>query len=168
MMHITLIAAVARNRVIGKNNDLIWHMPEDLKFFKKTTLGHSVVMGRKTFESFGRPLPGRTNIVLSRSKKPVHPDVVMFSKLEDAIVYCKENGEDECFIAGGAEIYQQALPLADRMIITEIHAEFEGDTFFPDFNPQEWKEISRDKRKKDTKNPYDYSFVIYEKSVQSR
>lgn len=163
-MRITLIAAVAQNGVIGKDNDLIWHIPGDLKFFKKTTFGYPVIMGRKTFQSFGKPLPGRTNIVLSRSKKPVHEDVTVFSKLEDALDYCRKAGAQECFIAGGQQIYELALPLADRLIITEIHETFAGDTWFPYYDPAEWTEVSRILNKADQRNPYDYSFVIKERN----
>ncbi len=162
-MKIILIAAVAKNRVIGRNNDLIWHMPDDLKFFKKTTLGHPVIMARKTFESFGRPLPGRTNIILSRGNQPPHPDVLLFQDLEKALAHCRNAGHSECYIAGGQQIYELAMPIADRLIITEIHETFEGDTFFPEFDEMTWKEISRTDHKADEKNPYAYSFVIWER-----
>lgn len=163
-MRISLIAAVAQNYAIGKDMDLLWHLPNDLKFFKNTTLHHHVVMGRKTFESFGKPLPRRTNIIISSRDELPYEGIKHVKSLDEAIGLCREEGATECFIAGGQKVYKDALPIADRLIITEVHEHFEADTFFPEFDKSQWKEVSREDHKADDKNPYDYSFVFYERA----
>lgn len=161
---ISFIVAMDKNRVIGRNNKLPWHLPADLAYVKKTTMGHPLLMGRKTYESIGRPLPGRTNIVFTRNPHYEAEGCVVVHSVEEAI---RKFGDGELFIFGGAVIYRLFLPVADRMYVTEIEHEFEGDTFFPEIDPAEWREISRVKGVRDEKNPYDYYFVVYERKPKS-
>lgn len=139
MAKIILIAAMAKNRVIGLHNQLIWHIPSDLKHFKKLTAGHLVIMGRKTFQSIGRPLPNRINVVITRNIDFKPREVEIFHSLADAIRAYSHL--DSIYIAGGAELYRQALPLAHQMELTIIDREYDGDTTFPDFNPDEWQVV---------------------------
>ncbi|GAA4845248.1 dihydrofolate reductase [Algivirga pacifica] len=163
-MKISIIVAYADQRVIGKDNDLIWHLPADLANFKKRTEGHYIIMGRKTHDSIGRQLPNRTNIVVTRNTAYEPADnCIKVGSLEEALTMGKENGQDEVFIIGGAELYTQSLDKADRLYITEIDAEFEGDTFFPAFDLKKWDEVSRFDFNKNNKNPYNYSFITYHK-----
>ncbi|HCQ30512.1 MAG TPA: diacylglycerol kinase [Flavobacteriales bacterium] len=167
-MKISLIAAVAENNVIGKDNDLIWHLPNDLKYFKKITLGHHIVLGRKNYLSIPekyRPLPNRKNIVLTRNPEFKAEGCIVLNSLESAIEYAKNQGEEELFIIGGGEIYKQALDknLINRLYITHVHESFEGDTFFPHINYDEWKLVSKECNLKDEKHPHDFTFCIYEK-----
>ena len=162
-MIISIIAAVAENNVIGKDNDLIWHMPADLKFFKETTSGHHIIMGRKTFESFGKPLPNRTHIIITRNKKYSFPGVYVVHSLENAIKKVKEEVNDEAFILGGAEIYQQSIGIADRLYITEIKSEFKGDAFFPEIDKNKWMEVSRIEHQPDERNKHPFAFVKYDR-----
>jgi dihydrofolate reductase len=159
---ITLIAAMAQNRVLGKNNQLIWHIPNDLKHFKELTQGHTVIMGRKTYESMGRPLPKRTNIVISRQANYGAPGCTVVSNLEKALALATADAQP--FIIGGAEIYKLALPHADKMELTLIEAEFEGDTFFPEFSDDQWQLVADEKQTADAKNPYPYRFLTYLKA----
>lgn len=159
---ISFIVAMDKNRVIGKNNQLPWHLPEDLKFFKRTTMGHPIIMGRKTHESIGKPLPGRTNIVITRNQDYRSEGCLIFHTLNELLDYEKKQKE-ELFLIGGAELFQAAFPYANRLYITKIDHEFNGDTFFPEFNETNWIMISQEKGMKDEKNPYDYSFVTYER-----
>ncbi|MDR3350505.1 MAG: dihydrofolate reductase [Prevotellaceae bacterium] len=157
---LSIIAAVAQNRAIGRENQLLWHISEDLRYFKQLTSGHTVIMGRKTFESIGKPLPNRANIVISRTLPPdsrisVAPD------LNAAIAQCRE--QPEVFIIGGGSIYREALPLAQRLYLTEVHAVCEGDTFFPEIDPTRWKEISRQDFPHGAAFPQPFSFVKYER-----
>ncbi len=158
---ISIIVATAENGVIGKDNQLLWRLSADLKQFRLLTTGHSVIMGRKTFESIGKPLPNRTNIVISRQHDFVFPEGVIQSKnLENAIEIAKNHaGNDEIFIIGGGNVYQQALAITDKIYLTEVKANIEGDAFFPKLNATEWKETSRISHKKDEKNEYDFDFV---------
>lgn len=161
---LSLVAAVAHERVIGKDNRLPWRLPEDLKRFKQLTLGHAVIMGRKTFESIiqttGRPLPGRENIVVTRSLVLKAPGCRVAASIEAAIVAAREAaGEAEAFVIGGAELYRLALPLASRMHLTEIDAEFDGDAWFPAFDPAEWRETARESRV--SSDDLLYHFVTY-------
>lgn len=143
-MKISIIVAKGENNVIGKDNDLPWHLPSDLKHFKEATKGHHVVMGRKTFESLPKPLPGRTHYVISRNTAyQVPAGHAVFPSLKDAFLAAKEKGLDQLFILGGAEIYKEALPHAHELIITEVHAHPEGDTFFPEIPLDKWEEIAR-------------------------
>lgn len=161
-MKISLIVAKARNNVIGKDNRLVWKLSGDLQHFKRTTLGHHVIMGRKTFESMGKPLPGRTSIVITRNKdyQVPSPHYVVHS-LDDALKIAEKKGLEQAFILGGAEIFKQALPLTDEMIITEVDAAPDGDTFFPPVDYSLWEKVSEERRSKNEKNEYNYTFVIY-------
>ncbi len=167
-MKIVLIAAFAQNRVVGIENRLPWHLPEDLKYFKRTTSGKAIIMGRKTYDSIGRPLPNRTNIVITRNPDFTAPGIKVVDSLEAAIAMAKEvnliNGVEEVMIIGGASIYESALPIADRLYLTHVHAKVEGDAYFPEVNFQKWTEVNREDYKASDKNPYDYSFVVYEKN----
>ncbi|PNE08454.1 MULTISPECIES: dihydrofolate reductase [Priestia] len=160
---ISFIFAMDKNRLIGKGNSLPWHLPADLKFFKQVTTGHPVVMGRKTHESIGKPLPGRENIILTRNISYDAKGCTVLNSIS-AIEEMGKKEKKEIFIIGGAEIYKLAFPIADRLYITTIDEEFEGDTYFPEFNESEWRLVSREKGLKDEKNPYDYYFTIYERN----
>ena len=139
---LSLIVAASRNGVIGAGNKLPWHLPADLKRFKQLTMGHPILMGRKTFESIGKPLPGRTNIVITRQEGFQACGATVAHSLEEALQICE--GQEEVFVIGGAEIYKQALPLADRIYLTRVDADFEGDTFLPALDPARWKETARE------------------------
>lgn len=157
---LSIIAAMAKNRVIGIDNTLPWRLPEDLMHFKALTLGHHILMGRKTFDSLGRPLPGRTSVVISRSKDLRLPGCIVANSIEDAIAAC--NQDNEIFIIGGAELYLQALDFADRIYLTEIQAEVKGDAWFPEFNHGLWQENER--RPGKSENGLEYDFVVYDKT----
>jgi dihydrofolate reductase len=162
---ISFIVAMDENRVIGKDNQLPWHLPEDLKFFKRTTMGHPIAMGRKTHESIGRALPGRENIVITRQLDYKSHDVTIFYLMEEFVEYCR-NQDDEIFVIGGAEIFKETFEYADRLYITHIEEEFEGDTYFPEFKEREWELVSSEKGIKDEKNPYKYEFRIYDRKTK--
>ncbi|MDX8553708.1 dihydrofolate reductase [Tenacibaculum sp. 1B UA] len=159
---ITLIAAIAKNNALGKDNDLIWNLPADLKRFKKVTTGHAILMGRNTFESIGKPLPNRTSIIITRNNNYFVNGCLIANSIEQAIELTEEK---DAFIIGGAQIYKEALEqnLVDRLDITVLHHEFEADAFFPEIDKTIWKEVAREDFKADEKNKYDYSFVSYEK-----
>lgn len=163
-IHISLIVAMARNRVIGINNKLPWYLPNDLKYFKQVTMGKPILMGRKTFESIGKPLPGRLNIVMTRDPSWQADGVKVTHSIDEAIALaqaqCEIQGGDELMVIGGDEIYRQSLPRADRLYLTQVHAEVEGDAFFPEINWDEWEEIAREDFSAEGPNPYDYSFVV--------
>lgn len=161
---ISFVVAMDENRVIGKDNQLPWHLPEDLKFFKRVTMGHPIAMGRKTHESIGRVLPGRENIVITRQPDYRSEDCTIFYSVEDFVKYSREQN-DEIFVIGGAEIFKETFPHVDRLHITLIHEDFAGDTFFPEFNLGEWELVSNEKGIKDEKNPYDYDFRLYVRKV---
>jgi len=162
-MRISAIAAVATNGVIGRNNGLPWHLSTDLKQFKKLTMGHHMVMGRKTYESLGGPLPGRPIIVITRRDLEVAPGVSVVHSFDDAIRLVGD--DDEVFIAGGGEIFAQYLHRFDRMYITRVHAEVEGDAFFPEFDDvNEWRLIDREDFEADAKNDYPFSFLTYDRA----
>ena len=160
-MTVSLIVAASQNGVIGKNNRLPWKLPADLKRFKQLTMGHPVIMGRKTFESIGKPLPGRTNIVVTHQAGFQACGALAAHSLEEALRLC-ENTE-EVSVIGGASIYEQALPLADRIYLTLIHQDFEGDTTFR-WDKYQWKELSRQDFQPDANNPYPYSFLTLERT----
>ncbi|HEY3404204.1 MAG TPA: dihydrofolate reductase [Ohtaekwangia sp.] len=165
-MKISLIAAVAQNRVIGKDNDLPWHLPDDMKYFMQTTKGHHCIMGRKNYESIPekfRPLPNRTNIVVTRQPKFHAPGCIIVNAIEEGVSLAKANGESELFIIGGAEIYNSSMAIADLLYITEIKSPIDGDTYFPEFHAPEWKEISRQHHAADERHAYAFDFVVYEK-----
>jgi dihydrofolate reductase len=158
---ITIIAALARNRVIGKDDRMPWHISEDLKRFKALTLGHPVVMGRKTFQSIGKPLPGRDNIVVTRSHALAAPGCRVVHTLAEALAAAQ--GAAEVFVIGGAEIYALALPLADRLLLTEVDAAVDGDAYFPDFDRGAWREISREPGSAPGPDGLRYDFVTCER-----
>lgn len=163
MTKISLIAAMANNRVIGKDNDMPWHLPADLQHFKKMTLAKPVIMGRRTFESIGRPLPGRQNIVITRNSSWSQEGVDVVSSPEQALKLVSD--AEEVMIIGGGNIYQQFLSQADRLYLTFIDLNVEGDTCFPDWSEVGvWQQISQQKHLADEKNPYGYEFVILEKN----
>ena len=166
-MKLALIWAMSRNRVIGRNNALPWHLSEDLKYFKRVTMGKPVIMGRKTYESIGRPLPGRTNIVISRQPGLQIEGAKVVDSLDAAICHaeniCLINGVDEAVVMGGAEIYALALPKADRLYMTQVHAEVHGDAYFPEIDLDTWQEMAREDFSASGPNPYDYSFVVLER-----
>lgn len=154
---------MAENRVIGKDNQLIWHMPTDLKHFKSLTQGHHVIMGRKTYESMGKPLPNRTNIIITRDTQYTAEGCVVVHDIKDAIK--KAEGDAQPFITGGSEIYKLALPYAKTIELSIIHGSFEGDTFFPEFDEKIWKLESKEAHLADDRNPYDYDFLRYVKQA---
>lgn len=156
---ITLIAAIANNNALGKDNDLIWHLPADLKRFKATTSGHHIIMGRNTYESIGRPLPNRTSVVISRNPDYKAEGCIVVNSLDEALEVAKN--DDSPYIIGGAQIYKLAMHYAHRLDITEVHHSFDADVYFPEINPSIWEETSREKFLADDKNEYDYSFVSY-------
>ncbi|WP_438989564.1 dihydrofolate reductase [Polaribacter sp.] len=160
---ITVIAAIAKNNALGKNNDLIWHLPADLKRFKKVTSGHYILMGRNTFESIGKPLPNRTTIIITRNKNYFKEGCLIASSLEKAIELAKD--EEQIFIIGGAQIYKETIAkdLADQLDITLVHKEFDADVYFPEIDLQKWKIVAREDFKADEKNEYEYSFLSYQK-----
>jgi len=165
-MIISLIAALSKNRVIGKNNDLPWKLPDDMKFFMEKTKGHHTIMGRKNYDSIPlkfKPLPQRTNIVVTRQKNFKAPGCIVVDSLENGLAIAKGNEEPETFIIGGAEIYKLGLPHANRLYLTEIDAEIDGDTFFPAVDRNQWKEASRLHHAKDGRHAFAFDFVIYEK-----
>ena len=158
---ITLIVAAAENNAIGKNNKMLWHLPNDFKYFKQNTIGHSIIMGRKTFESIGKPLPERRNIVLTRDMNYRNDEVDVANSVQEVLNYCRD--EREIFILGGADIYKQTLPLADRILLTRVHSALDADTYFPELSENEWKLLSQDSHQKDEKHAFDYTFEIWEK-----
>ena len=162
-MTISLVVAASENNAIGKNNQLIWHLPNDLKFFKNTTWGFPVIMGRKSFESVNKPLPGRTNIVITTKPDWKAETVIVVNNLKDAIQKAAETNSKQIFIIGGGEIYKQSMDIADSIYITRVHADLEGDTFFPLIDESKWKLTSNQDFEADEKHAYSYSFQIWEK-----
>ena len=160
-MKLSLIAAIGKNRELGFGNKLPWHLPDDLKRFKEITRGHTVIMGRKTYESMGRLLPERKNIIITRDKSYKASGAVMFSSLEEALKECEN--EDEAFVIGGGEIFKIALPFAERMYLTHANAERPADSFFPEFKKGDWKIVSEEFHPKDEKHEYNFVFTVYEK-----
>lgn len=159
-MKLSIIAAMARNRTIGINNTLPWRIPEDLKRFKALTMGHRIIMGRKTFDSIGKPLPGRTTVIVTRNRGlPVPAGCLVTHSLEEAIAACA--GNLEVFVAGGAELYAQALSLADTLYLTELQQEVDGDAHFPEFGRSVWQEIARERRSQTEPQALEYHFVTY-------
>ncbi|HSO20145.1 MAG TPA: dihydrofolate reductase [Desulfosarcina sp.] len=158
---ISVIAALARNRVIGIENRLPWKLPEDLAHFKTLTLGHPIIMGRKTFESLGRPLPGRTNIVITRNPGYCPQGCVMAASIADAIAGCGE--ASEVFFIGGAELYRQVLPLADRLYLTEVKIDAQGDAWFPEYDRAPFREVERESRRGEKADRLAFDFVVYDR-----
>jgi len=161
---LTVIAAVARNGVIGRGNRLPWHLPADLAHFKRVTMGKPVLMGRLTWESIGRPLPGRLNLVLTSSLTWRAEGATRVGSLEDALKEAAASGSQELMVIGGAHVYEQALPLARRIHLTKVHFEPWGDTLFPELDPHDWREVARQERMADEKNPYDLTFIGLERA----
>ena len=162
-MIISQIVAVSLNGVIGVNNGLPWKMPNDTAYFKEKTLGHHIVMGRRNYEAEGEALPGRVNIVLTRNKEYIITDGIVVHQIEDAITIAERAGEKELFIVGGEEIYKLVMPFTNRIYLTRIHTEADGDTFYPEPDWSKWKEISKIHHNKDQSNPFDYDFLVYER-----
>jgi len=162
-MILSAIVAAAENNAIGKNNDLLWKLPDDMRFFKTTTSGHAVIMGRKTLESFGRPLPNRENICITRSESYSADKVHIVHSIEEAIELAKSMEEVECFLLGGGEIYHQGLRFCDKVYLTRVHAEFEAEAFFPELDEAEWKEVDRVEHGIDEKHAYAFTFLTYER-----
>ena len=164
MNHLSIIVAVSENNVIGKNNQLIWHLPADMQYFKAKTSGHCIITGRKNYESIPekyRPLPNRTNIIITRQSDYQAPGAIVVDSIEAAITKAKETGDNEIFIIGGGEIFKQVMDKTDKIYLTKIHHKFEGDTFFPELDLSQWKEIKRVDCQTDEKNKYAYSFLEF-------
>lgn len=157
---ISIVVAADINNVIGNENKLIWHLPADLAYFKKVTMGKTIVMGRKTFESIGRPLPGRKNVIITRNQSYSPEGVFVYHNSDEVIA---EFSNQELMIIGGAEIYNLFLPITEKIYLTRVHHSFEGDTIFPSLNNSEWKIISEEFHLRDEKNHYDYTFMLYER-----
>ena len=165
-MTVSIIVAASENNVIGKDNDLIWHLPADMKFFKETTSGHHVLMGRKNYESIPekwRPLPNRENIIVTRQKRENSDHVHYVNSIREGIQIARDRGEEELFIIGGGEIYRQTMDLADKIYLTRIHHTFEGDTFFPEIDASRFDLESKKHLSSDDKNAYDMTFFTYTK-----
>jgi dihydrofolate reductase len=162
-MNVSIIAAIARGGVIGRGGDLPWHLPADLRRFRKLTTGHHILMGRKTFQSLGRPLPERANVVISGQADYDPPGVLVARGLDEALARARAAGETEAFVIGGAEIFRLALPLADRLYLTQIDAEIAGDTYFPDYEASKWRLVEQSEHAADEKNPFPMTFLRYER-----
>lgn len=164
---ISLIAAIGKNKELGKGNTLLWSMPADMKYFREKTAGHPVIMGRKTFESIGKALPKRRNVIITRDRKYTREGAEVVHSLEEALGLfrnSKASDESEVFVIGGAEIYKQSMKFADRLYITHVNAEDKkADAFFPEIIPIVWNEISHEEHKKDDRNPFSYTFSTYER-----
>ena len=169
-MHLAIIVAAAENGLIGRNNALPWHLPGDLQYFKRVTMGKPILMGRKTFESIGRPLPGRTNVVITRNPDFSAEGIRVVESLAAALRLAEDialvDGVEELVVIGGAEIYREALPLAQRLYLTEVHSSVEGDAWLPDIDWADWREVQRERHAAEGNNPYDYSFVVYERRAK--
>lgn len=168
-MTLSIIVAMAHNRVIGFNNQMPWHLPADLAWFKKNTLNKPVIMGRKTFESIGKALPNRHNIVISRQAKTeaesnINPNISWVTSIDEALVVANSQQCQEVFIIGGGNIYQQVLPFINRLYLTHIDADLQGDTYFPNYAPETWQPVFQEHHQADDKNPYDYYFEVLERN----
>lgn len=164
---ISIIVAAALNQAIGKDNQLLWHLPNDLRFFKRTTTGHPIVMGRKTYESVGKPLPNRRNIVISRQTDHHAEGIETVQSLDEAIELASRD-TDEIFVVGGAAIYALALERTDRIYLTQVHASPEADTFFPEFDEAAWNLVSRETYPSDERHAYPYTFLVYDRITPTR
>jgi len=162
-MTISLIVAAAENNAIGKDNQLLWHLPNDLKFFKNTTWGMPVIMGRKTFEAVNKPLPGRINIVITRQADWKADNVITAADLQDALQKAEATNCNEIFVIGGGEIYKQSMEIADKIYITRVHATLDGDTFFPVIDETKWQQTTLQEFAADEKHQYAYSFQTWER-----
>lgn len=162
-MIISQIAAISRNRVIGKDNRLPWHMPDDLAYFFRMTRKRHIIIGRKNYEANGKALPNRVNIVVTREKDYLAPGCIVVHSFKDAIDYARESGEDEVFISGGSEIYIATLDLTDRIYLTLIDAEVEGDVYYPELEMNQWHVVSEEEHKADLRNKYNYTYFVFER-----
>lgn len=162
---IIMIAAAAENNALGKNNELVWHLPNDFKRFKSLTTGHYIIMGRKTFESFPKPLPNRTHIVISRQANYKPEGCIVVKSIDEALAICPKN--EDCFIIGGGEIYKLALPYTDKIELTRVHHNFEADAYFPEINEEEWKLTQVKFNPKDEKHLFGYSYQTYIKKTET-
>lgn len=158
---LTLIAAAGENNALGKNNDLVWHLPDDFKRFKRLTSGHHIIMGRKTFDSFTQPLPNRTHVVITRQENYKKPGIIVVHSLERAIELTKDDPQP--FVIGGGEIYKIAMDAADKIELTRVHGEFEADTFFPEIDESKWELVSEEYHEKDEKHKYAFTYLTYER-----
>ncbi len=162
-MNISCIVATAHDRVIGKENRIPWYLPADLKYFKKITLGHHIIMGRNCYESIGRPLPKRTNIIITRDPYYIVSNCLIAHSIHEALELAYDNGEEEAMIIGGGTIYDQTQDLWDKIYLTEVDVKVDGDVFFPPVNLEKWTLISEEHHKADKKNEYDYTFKVYQR-----
>jgi dihydrofolate reductase len=159
-MTISCIVAIAHNRVIGKDNDIPWYLPADLQYFKKTTINHHIIMGRNCYASIGKPLPKRTNVIVSRDPYFISSNCLVARSIPEALHMAHENGETEAFIIGGGQIYTQSIDLWDKLYLTEVDLTVDGDVFFPVIDMSQWELISEEKHSKDDKNDFDYTFKV--------
>jgi len=160
-LKITLIVAASENNAIGKDNQMLWHLPDDFKYFKRNTVGHSIVMGRRTFESIGKALPERRNIVVTRNQDWVVEDVDVANSIDDVMKYCRD--EREIYIIGGANLYKQTLPLAEKILLTRVHTVINGDAYFPELSEEEWRLSHQEYHAKDDRHAYDFTFEVWER-----
>ena len=165
-MIVSAIVAVAENGVIGKDNDIPWRLSSDMKYFKRTTINHHVITGRNNFLSIGRPLPKRTNVIITRNLFYAVENCLIAHSVEDALQIALDNGEEEAFIIGGAKIYELSLPYWDKLYLTKVHGKVEGDVLFPELNMEEWKLISSEDHSADEKNEFDYTFQVFERITE--
>ncbi len=162
-MIISAIVAASRNWVIGKDNDIPWYIPNDLRYFRRMTLGHHIVLGRKNYESIGKPLPKRTNLIVTRDTAYEAPGCHVVHSIDAAIDFARKNKEEELIICGGGEIYKQTMPLLDKIYFTEIEAVIEGDVFFPEIDTSIWKLSSIERNQSDDRHEYGYNFMVYDR-----
>lgn len=167
-MIVSAIVATAHNNVIGRNNDIPWYLPSDLKYFKKTTLNHHIIMGRKSYQSIGRPLPKRTNIIITRNSFFIASNCITASSVEEALTIAHDNGEEEAFIIGGGQIYELSQAYWDRLYLTKVDAKVEGDIYFPQIKAENWKLVFEEPHQADEKNEYNYTFQILERITDKR
>lgn len=165
-MIVSAIVATAKNGVIGKDNDIPWYLPADLKYFKRTTLNHHILMGRKSYQSIGKPLPKRTNVIITRDPFFISSNCLVARSIEEALEMAQNNGETEAFIIGGGQIYAQSVQYWDRLYLTKVDLEVEGTVFFPELDFSEWKLVSSESHQADEKDELDYTFLVYERKVK--
>jgi len=163
-MKLAIIVATDEQGLIGKNNDLPWKLSADLQYFRRVTMGKPLIMGRNTHDSIGRALPGRKNIIVTKNERYQVNDCTIVHSISDALLACDQ--ADEVMVMGGASLYEQLLPIADKLYLTQVHASLAGDTWFPEWNKNEWSEIKREDHLADDRNQYDYSFIVYEKIIK--
>lgn len=156
---LTIIAAVSENNALGKNNDLVWHLPDDFKRFKKLTTGHHIIMGRKTFESFPKPLPNRKHIIITRQSDYEKKDCIVVHNIQDALAFSRK--DEQAFIIGGGEIYRVSLPYVKKIELTRVHHKFEADTFFPEIDMSQWKLVNEEHHEADEKHKYAFTYLTY-------